>query len=196
MVKRKVNHISQCPSYVNILYRHIRQHYFFYPNPDTKLYVHLLIVRHSQYPAMIFTHLFITSMLKYQSNHKHFSLQSHWFVSYCLECRILFYFCVQWGMEITAKPQKLATGHLPHPHLTLYSTWISFCIFIISGPLNLIIFILPLTRPKVISTSRYHESCWVFPMKEQSMIEVTKGALFNAVDKNQPHFTIYLMSLV
>lgn len=33
-------------------------------------------------------------------------------------------------------------------------------------------------------------------MKEWSMIEVTKGALFNTVDKNQPHFIIYLMSLV
>lgn len=28
------------------------------------------------------------------------------------------------------------------------------------------------------------------------MIEVTKGALFNAADKNPPHFTIYPMSLV
>lgn len=36
----------------------------------------------------------------------------------------------------------------------------------------------------------------MFPRKEESLIEVTKGALFNAVDKNQPHFTIYLMSLV
>lgn len=33
-------------------------------------------------------------------------------------------------------------------------------------------------------------------MKEQSMIEVTHGALFNVVNKNLPHFTIYLMSLV
>lgn len=113
---------------------------------------------------------------------------------------MLFYLHTKRGPESTVKAQHFAMGHLPCPHITIYSRWFSSRILITSGPLNLIIFILPLTQPKVISTGRYHESCWVFPMKERSMIEVKKkkkkGALFNAGDKNQPHFTKYPMSLV
>lgn len=90
---------------------------------------------------------------------------------------MLFYLHTKRGPESTVKAQHFAMGHLPCPHITIYSRWFSSRILITSGPLNLIIFILPLTQPKVISTGRYHESCWVFPMKERSMIEVKKKVL-------------------